>query len=63
MANALPYAAFQGQLDPDPDHHFPAVHKQLFFGTIHRHSPGHAALMDDRIATDLAPCQIEGETL
>jgi hypothetical protein len=41
MANALPYAAFQGQLDPDPDHHFPAVHKQLFFGTIHRHSPGH----------------------
>ena len=28
-----PKAAFQGQLDPDPDHHFPAVHKQLFFGT------------------------------
>ena len=26
-------AAFQGQLDPDPDHHFPAVHKQLFYGT------------------------------
>jgi phospholipase C len=25
-------AAFQGQLDPDPDHHFPAVHKQLFNG-------------------------------
>jgi phospholipase C len=28
-----PLAAFQGQLDPDPDHHFPAVNKQLFFGT------------------------------
>ena len=28
-----PQSAFQGQLDPDPDHHFPAVHKQLFFGT------------------------------
>ena len=26
-------AEFQGQLDPDPDHHFPAVNKQLFFGT------------------------------
>ena len=26
-------AAYQGQLDPDPDHHFPAVHKQLYFGT------------------------------
>lgn len=28
-----PLAEFQGQLDPDPDHHFPAVHKQLYFGT------------------------------
>src|SRR5258706_16352490 len=28
-----PRAEFQSQLDPDPDHHFPAVHKQLFFGT------------------------------
>jgi phospholipase C len=25
-------AEFQGQLDPDPNHHFPAVNKQLFFG-------------------------------
>jgi phospholipase C len=32
-AKVLPHAAFQGQLDPDPDHHFPAVHKQLFLGT------------------------------
>jgi len=32
-AKVLPTAAFQGELDPDPDHHFPAVHKQLFFGT------------------------------
>jgi phospholipase C len=29
----LAKAKFQAQLDPDPDHHFPAVHKQLFFGT------------------------------
>ena len=28
-----PSAQFQSELDPDPDHHFPAVHKQLFFGT------------------------------
>lgn len=26
-------AEFQAQLDPDPNHHFPAVHKQLFLGT------------------------------
>ncbi|HYL78082.1 MAG TPA: alkaline phosphatase family protein [Bryobacteraceae bacterium] len=32
-AKVLPQADFQGQLDPDPDHHFPAVNKQLFFGT------------------------------
>jgi phospholipase C len=25
-------AAFQGQLDPDPDHHFPAVDLQIFGG-------------------------------
>jgi|SRR5271165_3620276 len=28
-----PLAEYHGQLDPDPDHHFPAVNKQLFFGT------------------------------
>lgn len=27
-----PLAEFQGQLDPDPDHHFPAVDLQLFGG-------------------------------
>jgi len=26
-------AEFQSQLDPDPNHHFPAVHKQLYYGT------------------------------
>src|SRR5437867_5646161 len=26
-------AEYQGQLDPDPNHHFPAVHKQLYLGT------------------------------
>ncbi len=26
-------AEYQSQLDPDPDHHFPAVQKQLYFGT------------------------------
>ena len=28
-----PLAQFQSQLDPDPDHHFIAVNKQLYFGT------------------------------
>ena len=32
-AKVQPLAEFQSQLDPDPDHHFPAVHKQLYFGT------------------------------
>ncbi|HXF39702.1 MAG TPA: alkaline phosphatase family protein [Blastocatellia bacterium] len=27
-----PLAAYQGQLDPDPDHHFPGVNMQLFGG-------------------------------
>jgi phospholipase C len=27
-----PIADFQGQLDPDPDHHFPAVDLQIFGG-------------------------------
>ena len=29
---AQPLAEFQGQLDPDPDHHFPAVDIQIFGG-------------------------------
>ncbi|PYP89921.1 MAG: phosphoesterase [Blastocatellia bacterium AA13] len=28
-----PDAKFQGQLDPDPDHHFPGVNLQLYHGT------------------------------
>ena len=32
-AKVLPQAQFMSQLDPDPDHHFPAVHKQLYLGT------------------------------
>jgi phospholipase C len=28
-----PLAEFQSQLDPDPNHHFPAVHQQLYAGT------------------------------
>ncbi len=32
-AKVAPLAEYQSQLDPDPDHHFPEVHKQLYFGT------------------------------
>jgi phospholipase C len=31
-AQVKPLAEWQSQLDPDPDHHFPAVHQQLFDG-------------------------------
>jgi phospholipase C len=37
-----PLAQFQGQLDPDPDHHFPAVDLQIFDGDT---SPTRAANM------------------
>src|SRR2546429_6903469 len=30
--NVQPLAEFQGQLDPDPDHHFPGVDLQIFGG-------------------------------
>ena len=32
-------AAYQGQLDPDPDHHFPAVNKQLYYPNAGPPSP------------------------
>jgi len=31
-APVKPQAQFQSQLDPDPNHHFPAVHQQIFDG-------------------------------
>ncbi|MBZ5655392.1 MAG: alkaline phosphatase family protein [Acidobacteriia bacterium] len=37
-----PLAEFQGQLEPDPDHHFPAVDLQIFGGDT---SPGRVANM------------------
>src|SRR5882762_2878483 len=37
-----PLAEFQGQLDPDPDHHFPGVDLQIFGGDT---SPGRVANM------------------
>jgi phospholipase C len=33
-APVKPQAAFQGQLDPDPDHHFPGVDLQIFDGNM-----------------------------
>ena len=40
--NPQPLAEFQGQLNPDPDHHFPAVDLQIYGGDT---SPGRAANM------------------
>jgi phospholipase C len=34
LVNPQPSAEFQGQLDPDPDHHFPAVDLQIFGGGV-----------------------------
>jgi phospholipase C len=36
LVNPQPLAQFQGQLDPDPDHHFPAVDLQIFGGDTSR---------------------------
>jgi phospholipase C len=33
LVKPQPLAQFQGQLDPDPDHHFPAVDLQIFGGS------------------------------
>jgi phospholipase C len=33
IARVQSQAAFQGQLDPDPDHHFPGVDRQIFNGS------------------------------
>jgi phospholipase C len=41
-AKVQPLAQFQGQLDPDPDHHFPAVDLQIFGGDT---SPNRVANM------------------
>jgi len=42
LVKPQPLAAFQGQLDPDPDHHFPAVDLQIFGGDT---SPSRVANM------------------
>jgi phospholipase C len=42
QVNPQPLADFQGQLDPDPDHHFPAVDLQIFNGDT---SPARVASM------------------
>ena len=42
LAPAQPLAQFQGQLDPDPDHHFPGVDLQIFNGDT---TPGRVATM------------------
>lgn len=34
MVRVQPLAQFQGQLDPDPDHHFPGVDLQIFGGDV-----------------------------
>lgn len=40
-----PNAAYQSQLDPDPDHHFPAVDLQLFAGVTTAQNPNRQANM------------------
>jgi len=42
LVKPQPLADFQGQLEPDPDHHFPAVDLQIFGGDT---SPGRVANM------------------
>jgi phospholipase C len=38
-ATVAPNAAYQSQLDPDPDHHFPAVDLQIFGGVTTAQNP------------------------
>lgn len=41
-----PKAEYQSQLDPDPDHHFPAVDLQIFGGVTAGQNPNRTATMD-----------------
>lgn len=48
LGNAVavaPNAEYQSQLDPDPDHHFPAVDLQIFGGVTTAQDPNRAATM------------------
>src|SRR5271163_1917247 len=40
-----PLAEYQSQLDPDPDHHFPAVDLQIFGGVTTAQNPNRTANM------------------
>jgi phospholipase C len=44
-ATVTPNAAYQSQLDPDPDHHFPAVDLQIFGGVTTAQNPNRQANM------------------
>ena len=44
-ATVTPNAAYQSQLDPDPDHHFPAVDLQIFGGVTTAQDPNRKANM------------------
>jgi phospholipase C len=43
--SVAPNAAYQSQLDPDPDHHFPAVDLQIFGGITTAQDPNRQANM------------------
>ncbi len=43
--SVAPNAAYQSQLDPDPDHHFPAVDMQIFGGLTTAQDPNRQANM------------------
>jgi len=43
--SVAPGAAYQSQLDPDPDHHFPAVDLQIFGGVTTAQDPNRTANM------------------
>ena len=42
-----PLAEFQGQLNPDPDHHFPAVDLQIFGGDTSPTRAEHAGIREE----------------
>ncbi len=55
--NPQPLAEFQGQLDPDPDHHFPAVDLQIFGGDTQSEPRGEYAGVREELFQSAGGCE------
>ena len=62
-APVKPQAEWMSQLDPDPDHHFPAVHKQLYYGTPYFTRRPAMSALDEWLCAELLRSAKERQSL